>query len=67
LLPALQRLKSATPAGIAAMFLRGMLAQPVDRECLDRLRLARPKGLTERLYAALVRGALQAVDGKGGG
>ena len=58
LLPALQRLKSASPAGLAAMFARGMLAAPVDQECLERLRLARPKGPGERFYAALVRGAL---------
>jgi acyl-CoA hydrolase len=61
LLPALQRLKSASPAGIAAMFLRGLLAE-ADQECLERLRLIRPEGLGERFYAALVRGALAASD-----
>ncbi|HEY1543530.1 MAG TPA: acetyl-CoA hydrolase/transferase C-terminal domain-containing protein, partial [Xanthobacteraceae bacterium] len=60
LLPALQRLKSASPMGLAAMFARGIFAEPVDRECLDRLRLAKPKGVVERFYAALVRGALRA-------
>jgi hypothetical protein len=67
LLPALQRLKSASRAGLAGLFMRGMFTEPADQECLERLRLAKPTGLTERLYAALVRGALKAVDPRAAG
>jgi acyl-CoA hydrolase len=67
LLPALARLKSASPAGLAALMMRGMFTQPADRECLERLRLARPTGLAVRFYAALVRGALSAADEEAGG
>jgi acyl-CoA hydrolase len=58
LLPALQRLKSASPTGLVGMFMRGLLAEPADQEALERLRLAKPRTLAERFYAALVRGAL---------
>jgi acyl-CoA hydrolase len=58
LLPALQRLKSASTAQLAALLLRGLLSPPRDRACLDRLGLARPRNLGERVYAALVRGAM---------
>jgi acyl-CoA hydrolase len=64
LLPALQRLKSASRAGLVGMLARGLFAEPADREALERLRLAKPRGLTERFYAALVRGALKAPDEK---
>jgi acyl-CoA hydrolase len=57
LLPALQRLKSAPPRQLIAFALRGLSA-PAQRDCLERLALAQPRGLTEWLYAALVRGAL---------
>ena len=60
LLPALQLLKSASPAGIAALLVRGAFAATADPECVARMGLARPKGLMERVYAALVRGALAA-------
>ena len=58
LIPALQILKSASPAQLAALFMRGLGAR-ADADCLDRLGLARPNSVTERFYAALVRGALQ--------
>ena len=63
LLPALALLKSASPVIIASLLVRGVFAPSVDRECLDRLQLAKPRGLAERLYAALVRGALSASQG----
>jgi len=60
LLPALQALKSASPAGLAATVLRGLApGSPGDKECLARLGLAQPRSAAERFYAALVRGALQ--------
>jgi acyl-CoA hydrolase len=65
LLPALQTLKSASPAQLAVLTLRGLTArapQPeLDRLGLDRLGLAKPQTLTDRLYAVLVRGALAAA------
>ncbi len=38
-----------------------MFAAPADPECLERLQLAKPNGLAERFYAALVRGALSSL------
>lgn len=60
LIPALAKLKSATQRELAASLLRGLFSRaPEDREALARLGLARPKAWSERLYAALVRGALR--------
>ena len=60
LLPALQALKSASPTGLAAMVLHGLTSSSAgDKECLARLGLAQPRNISERLYAALVRGALR--------
>jgi acyl-CoA hydrolase len=60
LIPALEVLKSASPGQRAALFLQGLSSRPEDGDCLDRLGLARPKHVLEWLYAALVRGALNA-------
>ncbi len=57
LLPALQILKSESPSRLAVILLRGLFA-PHNRDVLARLSLAQPKTLSERLYAALVRGAM---------
>ncbi len=62
LIPALTRLASASPGRIASLLLRGLgsggrLAD--TEECLDRMGLARPKGLMEWVYATLLRGSLQ--------
>ncbi len=57
LIPALEKLKSASPGQLAALLMRG-IGSPHARDCLDRLGLAQPKSMIERLYAALVRGAL---------
>ena len=60
LLPALQALKSASPAGLAGMVLRGLVSSSADKkECLARLGLAEPRNASERFYAALVRAALR--------
>jgi len=59
LIPALQALKSASPAGLAAMFARGLTSASAAEECLVRLGLARPRKASEWFYAALVRGALR--------
>ena len=60
LIPALQVLKFASFAQLAALLLRGLRARPDDADCLDRLGLVRPKSVSEWLYAALLRGALRA-------
>ncbi|HUO89001.1 MAG TPA: acetyl-CoA hydrolase/transferase C-terminal domain-containing protein [Rhizomicrobium sp.] len=60
LLPALERLKAASRPGLVRLGLAGLSAAPDDAEPLARLGLDRPKGFTEYLYRALVRGALRA-------
>jgi len=59
LIPALQILKAASPRQLAGLLLRGLPARSQDMACLDRLGLAKPKGMKDWLYAALVRGALR--------
>jgi acyl-CoA hydrolase len=60
LVPVLEKLKSASPGAIAGLLLHGFSTRAAkDEDCLDRLGLAHPKTLSDRLYAALVRGALQ--------
>jgi hypothetical protein len=44
------------------LLMRGLGARADGADCLDRLGLARPKSVTERFYAALVRGALHATS-----
>ena len=59
LIPALEKLKSASPSALAGFLLHGLgTHSQKDEDCLDRLGLAHPKTLSDRLYAALVRGAL---------
>jgi acyl-CoA hydrolase len=62
LIPTLEVLKSASPGKLATLFLRGLSPRPNANECLDRLGLARPESVSEWLYAALVRGALNAGE-----
>ena len=62
LIPALQRLKaaSASPLALAGLAWRGLRADrtaDIDA-CVERMALAQPGGLRERLYAAALRGAL---------
>jgi hypothetical protein len=58
LLPALNRLKDATSLELARFAIAGLSPVPDDAEPLARMGLASPKGFTEYLYRALVRGAL---------
>jgi acyl-CoA hydrolase len=59
LIPALEKLKSASPRQLAALLIQGLGAPSAkENDCLDRLGLAEPKRLSDRFYAALVRGAL---------
>jgi acyl-CoA hydrolase len=59
LIPALETLKSASPARLGGLLIRGLRSRSgAQDDCLDRLGLAAPKSLPDRLYAALVRGAL---------
>jgi acyl-CoA hydrolase len=58
LIPTLEALKSASAKQLATFLIRGLIARSADFDCLDRLGLAHPQSLSERLYAALVRGAL---------
>ena len=58
LLPALEKLKSASQGQRLALLLRGVTARNTAPELLDRLGLAHPGSPLEWLYAALVRGAL---------
>ncbi len=59
LIPALRDLQSASPVQLALTAMRGLRSGGGNADCLDRLGLARPKSLSEWLYAALVRGALR--------
>jgi len=60
LIPALEKLKSASPRALAGLLLRGLGGDAQkDAGCLDRLGLAHPKTLSDQIYAALVRGALR--------
>jgi acyl-CoA hydrolase len=60
LIPALQVLKIASLPQLVTLAMRGLGVRPECDDCLDRLGLAKPKSVKERLYAALVRGALKA-------
>jgi hypothetical protein len=64
LLPALEALKSASasPLRLGRILARGLSANPPSAEigdCLARMGLDRPSRLAERVYAALLRGALR--------
>jgi acyl-CoA hydrolase len=59
LLPALQTLKLASKRELLAFALHGMWSSPAEADCLERMDLAKPRGLQDRLYAMLVRGALR--------
>lgn len=61
LIAALERLQNASPLQLARLGLAGLSSR--DGEALERMRLDRPTSSTERLYRALVGGALQDVPG----
>jgi len=61
LLPALTRLGSASQMALARFLMRGIGSDrdsAETRECLERMGLARPRGLSEFAYRALLRGSL---------
>jgi acyl-CoA hydrolase len=59
LIPTLKRLASASPIALASFLVRGFGSHSTDTQaCLDRMGLAQPSGLMERIYAALLRGAV---------
>ena len=58
LLPALERVKDATPLELARLAIAG-LNGPHDSEALARLGLDRPTSFSDRFYAVLVGGALK--------
>jgi acyl-CoA hydrolase len=60
LIPALQVLKAASLTQLATLAMRGLGSRPEYDDCLDRLGLAKPNSVKERLSAALMRGALTA-------
>ena len=59
LLPALERLKEASPLQLARFALSGLSPAPDEAEPLARMNLSRPAALTDRFYRALIRGALK--------
>jgi acyl-CoA hydrolase len=66
LIPALDRIKKASGSKkrLAALALSGLTGGNAAEEmiCLERMGLARPGGITERVLALLVKGALQAGE-----
>jgi hypothetical protein len=63
LVPALEALQAASPGERMRMLLRGQFgARSTHEGCLERMGLAHPKGIGERLLAAAVRGALARVS-----
>ena len=58
LIPALETLKSASLGGLVSLALRGLSSSADHADCMERMGLAQPKGIAERLYGCLVRGAL---------
>jgi ribosomal protein L30/L7E len=63
LIPALEALQSASTGERLRTLWRGQFgARSTHEDCLDRLGLAHPKSINERLLAAAVRGALARVS-----
>jgi acyl-CoA hydrolase len=64
LLPALKRLAAAAPMQLVGLLLRGMVSRAPAADvqaCLARMGLNHPRGLSETLYAALLRCQLTSV------
>jgi hypothetical protein len=63
LIPALEQIKHASGSKrqLATLALSGITKAPAEDEntCLERMGLARPHTLTERIYSLLVKGALR--------
>ncbi len=64
LLPALTLLKNSSSARLIAIAAVGIFAGSESDVCLERMKLAHPNGLVERLYASLVRGALKQTSNR---
>jgi hypothetical protein len=65
LLPALSHLASASPIQLGYLLLKGLgtRGQPSDfLKYLDRMGFAKPKGLSEFIYATLLRGSFNALS-----
>ena len=64
LIPALERIKHASGSKkqLAALAMKGLTGGRAAEEklCLERMELAQPRSMTERLYGLLVKGALRA-------
>ena len=58
LIPALETLKSASPGTLVSLALRGFSSLADHADCMERMGLAQPHGVADRLYAWLIRGAL---------
>jgi acyl-CoA hydrolase len=58
LIPALETLKSASPGTLVSLALRGLSGTAAHADCMERMGLAQPQGIADRLYAWLIRGAL---------
>ena len=60
LIPALQRLRAASPLEIATLALRGLRASPGPdaAACLKRMGLDQPRHIADRISALVLRGAL---------
>jgi len=58
LIPALEMLKSASLGTLVWLALRGLSGPADHADCMERMGLARPHGIADRLYARLIRGAL---------
>src|SRR5690606_4635662 len=63
LMPALGRLRSATKGDLLRLALRGGKEDAARRECLERMGLATPSGLMERVYRRLLLAALSTSAG----
>lgn len=59
LLPALERLKDASPPELLRLALRGLSPAPAEAEPLARMGFENPRGVSARFYRALLRGALK--------
>jgi acyl-CoA hydrolase len=62
LLPALERLKGASPTQLAQMLFSGWISGTNDLACMARLELAKPRSWKEWSYANLVKGAMAGRD-----
>jgi acyl-CoA hydrolase len=58
LIPALEVLKSASLGTLVSLALRGLYGPADHADCMERMGLAQPYGIADRLYAWLIRGAL---------